>query len=405
MDFDVVIAGGGLNGSALAVALGQSGLRVAIIDPLTPDHQKSDGFDGRSYALALASKRALASLGLWQGLHDFAQPILEIKVSDGRLGEPPSPFVLEFDHAEIEEGPMGFLVEDRHLRPVLLDAVSDLGITVLSGQSVVSQTPRNASISVTTDDGSEHSARLLIGADGANSQTAMRAGINYAGWSYGQTSLVAAIEHERPHNGIAHQLFLPPGPLAILPLNGNRSSIVWTECDDVAKRINQLDDQGYLEELRPRFGDFLGDISLAGNRFSYPLALSVAESFSSTRVALIGDAAHRVHPLAGQGLNAGIKDVATLAQVVIEAKRRGEDIGAVDVLGRYEQWRRLDVTSLAVATDSFNKIFSNDNSLLRAGRDIGMSLANAFPSVRRSFIREAAGLTGDLPSLLRGRAI
>ncbi|MGB8623160.1 MAG: FAD-dependent monooxygenase, partial [Paracoccaceae bacterium] len=225
------------------------------------------------------------------------------------------------------------------------------------------------------------------------------------GWGYGQTALVCAIGHEKPHHGIAHQFFMPPGPLAILPLPGNRCSIVWSETDARAARIQAMDDDGYLAELRPRFGDFLGEIHLAGARFTYPLSLSLANAFVAERVALVGDAAHGVHPIAGQGLNLGLRDVGALAEVLVDAHRRGEEIGAPDVLARYQQWRRWDTAMLAAATDGFNRLFSNDNPLLRGVRDIGMGVVNALPGLRRRFIREAAGLNGDLPRLLKGRPI
>ena len=257
-------------------------------------------------------------------------------------------------------------------------------------------------MAVTLSDGQVLNARLLVGCDGKTSATATRASIKRQGWSYGQTSLVCAIAHERSHGGCAHQYFMPPGPLAILPLKDNRSFIVWTEADDVAQEINARDDAGYVDALRPRFGDFLGEISLAGVRFTYPLALSLAERFVADRVALVGDAAHAVHPIAGQGLNAGLKDVAALAETLTEARRRGEDLGRADVLARYQQWRRFDTATLALATDTFNKLFSNDNPLLRLGRDIGLGLVNRSRLARRSFIREAAGLTGDVPRLNRG---
>jgi 2-octaprenyl-6-methoxyphenol hydroxylase len=209
------------------------------------------------------------------------------------------------------------------------------------------------------------------------------------------------VSHALPHDGIAHQFFMPSGPLAILPLTENRSSIVWSETTERAKAVMQLDDNGFLDALRPAFGSFLGDIALAGQRFTYPLSLSLAESFIAERIALVGDAAHGVHPIAGQGLNAGLRDVAALAQVLTEARARGEDIGGAQALARYQQWRRFDTATLALATDTFNRLFSNDNPLLRAARDVGMGLINQAPSLRRSFIREAAGLTGDLPALMK----
>lgn len=297
------------------------------------------------------------------------------------------------------------MVEDRHLRRAFLDTMDEAdNITQIDG-TVVAQTAGPAGVEVELSDGRTLTAKLLIGCDGRGSGTAKRAGISRTGWSYGQTALVCAIEHEKPHNGVAHQFFMPPGPLAILPLTGNRSSIVWSERTETAAAINALPEAEYLAALRPRFGDFLGEIKLAGTRWTYPLGLTVANSFIADRVALVGDAAHGMHPIAGQGLNAGLRDVGALAEVLVEAARRGEDIGAAPVLERYQQWRRFDTATLALATDAFNKLFSNDNPLLRLGRDLGMGLVNSIPALRRGFVREAAGLTGELPRLLRGQAI
>jgi 2-octaprenyl-6-methoxyphenol hydroxylase len=399
MDCDLIITGGGLNGPALALAAARHGLSSIVIDALPRDTRADPAFDGRSYALAHASHRMLDRLGLWEGLPN--QPMLEIKVSDGRVGEAHAFLGLHFDSAEIEEGPMGFMVEDRHIRRALLDAIeAEPRITHRAGETVIAQQTGPAFATVTLATGEELTGRLLVGADGRSSGTAARAGIRRTGWRYGQTALVCAIAHERPHHGVAHQLFLPPGPLAILPLTGNRSSIVWSETDANARAINALSDDDYLTVLRPRFGDFLGEISLAGARYTYPLGLSLANAFVAERLALVGDAAHGLHPIAGQGLNAGLRDVAALAHVIGHAARRGEDIGAPGVLDRYQGWRRFDTAALAAATDIFNRLFSNDSAILRAGRDLGMALVGALPSARRSFIREAAGLTGDLPELM-----
>ncbi|MEL7460707.1 MAG: FAD-dependent monooxygenase [Pseudomonadota bacterium] len=403
---DVLIAGGGLNGATLALALAQAGLTVAIADPKPVAVRKRAGFDGRSYAMAVASQRMLAALGLWDGLAEKAQPILEIKVSDGRPGQGPSPFVLEFDHAELEEGPMGHLVEDRHLRPALLAAVQAQDpITRLDGLAVTDHAAGPGGVTATLSDGRQVTARCLVAADGRESPTRARAGIKRVAWTYGQTALVCAIGHEKDHGGIAQQFFMPSGPLALLPLKGKVASIVWTEQTKAAARINALDDAGYLAELRPRFGSFLGEITLKGARYTYPLGLSLAQSFTAERVALIGDAAHGVHPIAGQGLNAGLRDVAALAQVLVEAHRRGEDIGRPDVLERYQLWRRFDATALAIATDGFNRLFSNDNVVLRLGRDLGLGLVGNLPKLRRGFMREAAGVTGTLPRLAQGLSI
>ncbi|WP_158965484.1 FAD-dependent monooxygenase [Chachezhania sediminis] len=403
---DILIVGGGLNGPVLALALAGAGFGVTVIDALPAPVRHAPGFDGRGYALALASQRLLDAVGLWDPLDDDAQPILEIRVTDGNAGQGPGPFWMGFDHAEIEEGPMGFMVEDRHLRAAVMDALDRTPqITQLSGRQVVSQEVGPAGVTVTLDDGSTLTGRLLIGADGRNSGTGARAGIRRIAWSYDQTALVAAIGHTLPHNGTAHQFFMPEGPLAILPLTGNRSSIVWSTSTKAARTLSVLDDDAFLAALRPRFGDFLGDLSLAGARFSYPLGLSVAYDFVAPRVALVGDSAHGMHPIAGQGLNVGLRDVAALAEVLTDANRRGEDMASIDVLERYQQWRRFDAVSLAMATDGFNRLFSNDNPLLRMGRDLGMGLVQSLPGLRRNFIREAAGLSGALPRLMQGQPL
>lgn len=405
-DHDIAVIGGGLNGTALALALVQIGLDVCVIDPHPVKLLKDADFDGRSYALALTSMRLLDGIGLWNGLMDHAQPMLQIKVTDGRSGEGPSPLSMQFDHAEIEEGPMGYMVEDRHLRRALLEAVEAAkGLTRHDNRRVIAQAASGAGITLTLDNGKTLHTRLAVGADGRGSGTASRAGIKRIGWSYGQTALVCAINHALPHDGIAHQFFMPPGPLAILPLTGNRSSIVWSETDANAAAIHALPDEAYLDVLRPRFGSFLGEISLSGARNTYPLGLSLAHQMMAPRVALVGDAAHGVHPIAGQGLNAGMRDIAALAEVLADAHRRGEDFGAETTLMTYQTWRRFDNVTLALATDSFNRLFSNDNPIIRMARDIGMGAINAMPGLRRGFIREAAGLTGDLPRLMRGQPL
>lgn len=403
---DIAIVGGGLNGPVLALALARGGLRVAVIDALPVPVRADAGFDGRAYALAQASVRMLGALGLWGGLAAQAQPILEIKASDGRAGEGAAPFFLHFDHAEIEEGPMGHMLEDRHLRRALLAAMAAIpGISHLAGETVVAQEVGARGAVLHLASGGRVSARLIAGCDGRASGTAARAGIQRVGWGYGQTALVCAIAHDRPHGGVAHQFFMPPGPLAILPLPENRCSIVWSERDATARAIMALDDDDFLKVLRPRFGDFLGEISLAGTRFTYPLSLSLAQEFVAERVVLVGDAAHGLHPIAGQGLNLGMRDVAALAEVLLLAARRGEDIASPLVLDRYQAWRRFDTVLMAVATDGVNRLFSNDNPLLRGARDLGMAAVSAMPGVRRRFIRQAAGLSGDVPRLLRGEAI
>ena len=397
-DTDIAIVGGGLNGPTLAIALEQRGLNVTVIDALPAPKRGMRDFDGRSYALAHASMRLLRGIDLWDAIKDHTQPMLEIKVTDGRAGTGPSPWMMHFDHTEIEEGPMGYMCQDCHLRQALLAKMDGAArITQMSGETVVAQ----SSGQLTLASGKTVTAKLIVGADGRASGTAERAGIKRTGWGYGQTAIVCAVEHELPHGGIAHQFFMPTGPLAILPLPDNCCSIVWSETETRATKIMAMDDTDFLDALRPAFGSFLGELTLVGKRFSYSLGLTIANRFIADRVVLIGDAAHGVHPIAGQGLNAGLRDVAALVDVLSDAKARGEDIASAAVLARYEQWRRFDTATLAAATDTFNKLFSNDNPLLRAVRDMGMGVINATPRLRRTFIREAAGLTGDLPSLMR----
>ena len=406
-DTDILIAGGGLNGPALALALAQGGFRVTVVDARPAPDRAEAGFDGRAYALAIASVRLLKAIGIWVAVADQAQPMLQIKASDGRAGEGAAPFFLQFDASEIEEGPMGHMLEDRFLYAAFLSAMRETpGITLLSGETVVGQEVSASGVTVTLASGRRLVAGLLVGCDGRGSGVAARAGIRRIGWGYGQTALVTAIRHERDHQGVAQQFFMPSGPLAILPLKGgHHSSIVWSETDEVAQAIQALPDAEYLEALRPRFGDFLGEISLAGTRFTYPLSLSLAERFVADRVALAGDAAHGVHPIAGQGLNLGLRDVAALAEVLILARRRGEDVGSPVALEEYQRWRRFDATALALGMDAVNRVFSSDNPVLRLGRDLGMGLVSALPGLRRGFIRQAAGLTGELPKLLAGKPI
>ena len=290
-DSDLLIVGGGLNGPALALAAAKAGLSSTVIDALPRATRTDDGFDGRGYALALSSVRMLARLGVWETVADHAQPMNEIKVTDGRAGDAGAFLGLHFDSAEIEEGPMGQMLEDRYLRRALLDAMeAEPRVTHMQGETVIAQDVAAQGVTLKLASGGTLKSRIVVGADGRQSGTASRARIRRTGWSYRQTALVCAIAHEKPHGGVAHQFFMPPGPLAILPLPGNRSSIVWSETDTTARAINALPDEDYLAVLRPRFGDFLGEISLAGKRFTYPLGLTLANSFIAPRLALVANA-------------------------------------------------------------------------------------------------------------------
>jgi 2-octaprenyl-6-methoxyphenol hydroxylase len=400
MDTDAIIVGGGLVGPLTALALAEAGLRSVVLDARPRVALADAGFDGRAYSLALGSVRVLRALGLWDGLE--AQPIAGIRVSDGRAGEGASPLHLAFDAAEIGEPAMGQMVQDRHLRARLMKACAATDrIEMRFGTEALRQEVDARGVTVETASG-PITARLLLGCDGRRSGVAERAGIGRTRKAYGQTSLVCAVGHAAPHNGVAHQFFMPAGPLAILPLPGNMSSLVWTEASDVAEELDALPEAAYLDVLRPRMGSFLGEITLEGDRWTYPLDITLAQAFAAPRVALVGDAAHGIHPIAGQGLNLGVRDVAALAHVLSEARRRGEDVGTTPVLERYQRWRRFDTAAMGLFTDGVNRLFSNDNPILRLGRDLGMGLVSGLPAIRRRFIRKAAGISGDLPRLMRG---
>ena len=403
--YDICIVGGSLTGPVLALALAGNGFRVALIDSAPRSQQTEPEFDGRAYALSSSSVNMLKTLGLWSLVQSQAQPISDIKVSDGVAGQGASPMFLHFDHRELDDGVFGYMLEDRYLRQAIDEALDSADLINPRYETRLSSVEGGHACCLHGADQLDLHASLVVGCDGRSSSVAKHAGIDRMAWDYQQTSIVCSVAHEKDHDGIAHQFFTPAGPLAILPLPGRVSSIVWTEARHRAEEILRLDDDGFLRSLRPVFGSFLGDITLVGRRYSYPLGLSLAHRFVSDRVALAGDAAHGIHPLAGQGLNLGMRDVAALAEVVVDAQRRGEDIGATNVLERYQRWRRFDTAGLALATDGINRLFSNDNPLLRAGRDLGLAAVSRMPGLRQRFMREAAGLTGDMPRLLRGQSL
>ncbi len=412
-DADVIIAGAGMAGATLALSLHRAGLKPLLIDPVVFDAQLAPSFDGRSSAIAYAAFRQWRALGLGEALEPHAQRIVQILVTDGRTpgaaGGGPTPFFLRFDSAEIadrsEGEPLGYLLENRHTRTALAGAVLEAGIEVLAPARVVSAAFEARGASVTLADGRTLTAPLVVGAEGRSSPIRAAAGIGTLGWDYRQTGVVATVRMERPHGGVAHEYFLPGGPFAILPLTGNRASLVWTESTARAAALIAARPEIFQAHLERRFGDFLGDVALEGPVFSYPLSLQLAERFTAPRVALLGDAAHGVHPIAGQGLNLGLKGAAALAEVLVEALRLGEDIGSEVVLERYAAWRRFDTVTLSAGMDLFVRLFSNDNPLLRLARGVGMSAVNRIAPARTFFMQEAGGAVGQLPRLLRGEAL
>lgn len=401
---DVLIAGGGFAGLALAIALRQAlggRFAVTVADPAlaaTPSK------DPRASAIAAAARRLFETIGVWGAVVGDAQPMLDMVVTDSKLEDAVRPTFLTFG-GEVEPGEaFAHMVENRHLIDALVAKAKEEGVD-LRAAAVTDFVAEPQRVRATLSTGDELSVRLLVGADGARSAVRERAGIATHGWNYDQSALVMTVEHERDHNGRAEEHFLPAGPFAILPLTGRRSSIVWTETAKEAERLLALSDDEFHAELEKRFGLQLGDIKVSVPKRAFPLGLHTARSFIGERLALIGDAAHVIHPIAGQGLNMGLRDAAALAEVVADAARLGLDPGDAETLERYQRWRRFDTMTMGVATDGLNKLFSNKSDALRLVRDIGLGLVERMPALKSVFIREAAGFTGDVPKLLRGEAI
>jgi 2-octaprenyl-6-methoxyphenol hydroxylase len=412
-DADVILGGGGLVGQTLALALDQAGVSVAVIDASKPADTLAPAFDGRAFAIAFASYRMWRALGLGQHLDDVAQPIEEIMVTDGRIGNGlrkggPSLLHLHFDRAELtdHDEPLGLMLEARHVRLALDTAVkARSSIKMIQPMSVTAIERDAAGVSVTLANGERLRAPLLVGADGRRSFVRQAVGIRTIGWDYPVTAIVATIAHEEPHGAVAHEYFLPNGPFAILPLKGNRSNIVWAEPRKAAEALLKMSEADFLAELRLRFGDHLGELSLEGPRFGYPLSLQLAERMIDQRVALAGDSAHGIHPLAGQGLNLGLKDCAALAECIADGVALGLDPGDVSILERYQRWRRFDNVSMALGMEFFDKLFSNGIAPIAAARRLGLAAVNAVGPARRFFMKYAGGAAGDLPKLLRGESL
>jgi len=411
--FDLAIVGAGLSGSVLALAAAQSGLRIALIDRVPLKAMTDAGFDGRTTAINYTSQKLFKTIGVWDDVADGAEPITDIRISDAGHDGKPSPLFLHFDHREAQPdaevpSPMGWIVENRFLRASLLRRLAQSNSVELIAPAEVVDTERDLDrAAIALKDGRRIETRLIASAEGRLGTMREDAGIGARKWSYDQIAIVMVARHERPHRGVAQEKFSPGGPFAMLPMkdgpNGeHRSSIVWTERADLAKRLLELDAPRFQAEFARRFGDHLGHVEPAGPRWWFPLGLVHAERYTETRLVLVGDAAHGIHPIAGQGYNLGVRDIAALVEVLVDAKRLGLDIGAQDTLERYASWRRADNFTMVAATDLLNRLFSNDIKPLRRVRDLALATVHRIPPLRRFFVRHAMGMTGDLPKLIRG---
>lgn len=400
----IVIGGGAFAGLTLALALRQGlgpDFAITVADPALSSRPSRDP---RATAIVAACRRLFEVVGVWNDVADGVQPILEMVVTDSKLQDATRPVFLTFS-GDVEPGePFAHMVENRYLIDALVQRATAEGID-LRGLAVSDFTTHSGGIDVTLSDGSVIEASLLVAADGARSKLRDRAGIATHGWDYDQSGIVVTVGHERDHQGRAEEHFLPAGPFATLPLSGKRSSLVWTEKRHEAARIVALGEEEFHGELERRFGLHLGEVRALDKPRAFPLGYFVARSFIGDRLALVGDAAHVIHPIAGQGLNLGLKDVAALAEVVVDAARLGIDPGQVDVLERYQRWRRFDTMAMGLATNSLNFLFSNESTLLRTVRDIGLGLVDRAPPLKGLFIRQAAGLAGEVPRLLKGEAL
>ena len=387
-------------GLSLALTLDRAGAHVAVIERASLRDMAAASFDGRGSAVAAGSQRILDGIGLWEALAFDAEPILEIRIADGT-----SPLFLHYDHRDVGEGPLGWIVENAHIRRAFAQAVASSDVVVFENTALTDARFEARSTTLKLADGRTVDATLAIAADGRQSVLRELAGIEVVRWSYPQTGIACAVTHEAPHHGIAHEHFLSSGPFAILPMTRNRSSIVWTERNDLAPAILELDDDAFAAELKCRFGDFLGDVRVGPQRWAYPLSVVHARDYVAPRVAAVGDAAHAIHPIAGQGFNLGLRDVAALAEIIVDRLRLGLDPGDTEALTRYQKWRKPDNMMMIAATDSLNRLFSNDIAPVRMARDTGLALVNQLPPMKRVLMRHAMGLVGDLPRLTRGEPL
>ena len=403
--------GGGLAGGLGALAFADRGFDIVLVDAQEPEAMLDDAFDGRTTAVAYACARMLKRLDLWPLLETAAGPINDILVTDGdvrgsarsssRLGGVSGAF-MHFDSRELEpQTPLGWIVENAVFRRAIYQRLAENDrVSIHAPARVRSIRYGPAAVEIDADDAAI-SASLLVAADGRQSSVRASAGLKTSHWRYPQVGIIATVAHERPHDGVAQELFLPSGPFAVLPMTGDRSSLVWTERESQAPYYLSLDDAAFVDAIRDRMGDYLGGLTLAGPRGGYPLGLTLSHRFVAPRLVLIGDAARAIHPIAGQGFNLGVKDIAALTDVLSETRGVGLDIGGLAPLERYERWRRFDSTFLALGTDILNRLFSNDVGPIRAARRAGLSAVQAAGPLRRFFMRQAGADVGELPSLLR----
>jgi 2-octaprenyl-6-methoxyphenol hydroxylase len=406
---DVLIAGGGQVGLALALALAQAAPRLAVtlVDAATPEARPREG---RASTIVAGGQRMLAELGVWPAIAEAAEPVTAMVVTDSRTWDTVRPVFLTFGLGEDPEG-SAYVIADGVVVAALARAAEAAGVTMVAGDAIADFSIDGARVTAIARSGAHHAARLLVAADGVGSKLRELAGISTVGMAYGQSGIVATVVHARPHGGRAEEHFLPGGPFATLPLRStpdgkHRSSLVWTEPTEIAERLVAGDAFTFRLELERRFGHRLGALEVAGEPRAFPLGVSLARDFVRPRFALVGDAAHSIHPIAGQGLNLGYRDVAALAETIVEAYRIGLDIGAMTVLDRYQRWRRYDTLEMGLVTDGLNRLFANDNPALRIARDVGLGVVDRLPGLKRFFIGEASGAAGgEAPRLLRGEAI
>ena len=407
---DIIVIGAALNGLAAALALGgrrvKRPVNITLVDAKDPRGFASSSFDGRASAITASARRMFEALGIWEKVAHEAQAMEEIIVTDSVNPGDRRPVLLHFGADDMGGQPSAHMIENRHLYGAMLEEVlasSHIKLTV--GQTASHYTFGPGLAVVTLADGTALRAPLIVAADGRNSPAREAAGIKLIGWPYDQMGLVASVEHELPHHGRAEELFTPSGPFAILPLPGNRSSLVWSERTGEAMRLAALDDDSFAAELRLRFGSHLGAVKMISGRHAYPLAMFIAESFAAERLALVGDAAHVLHPLAGLGFNLGLRDVAALADCVHDAAALGLDIGSMAVLDRYTQWRRFDTVATGAAMDGMNRLFANSNPLLTLLRRAGLLAVDRMGGLKSLFVKEASGASGTVPKLLRGERV